>query len=227
MNLEVIMPFVIMALVVVILLLARFYERKQKIIRELKKSPSKPINTVKDKEYVRVHGNVEVIDQPLIAPLSGRPCVYYHIRVEQKGDKSWIKVIDDFKHQDFYLSSGSERCRVNPGSKSASLVFLETDHQQKSGWRNDASPKVEAYLSGHGKSSKTRFFDLNKTMRYKEAILEPGEAVVVKGVANWLRLDEPLEGFSYSRLLELSGEPKNKLIVTDLPKALKILPKRK
>lgn len=222
---QVFMPILTVVILVVVLFTVRHFERKQRILRELKKSPSKPINTVKDKEYVRLHGKVEVIDQPIKAPLSGRECVFYHIRVEQKGDKSWIKVINDTRQRDFYLNSGSEKCRIKSGDKNTTLVYLETDHKQKSGWKKDATPTIEAYLSRHGKSSKSWLFKANKTMRYHEAILEPGEEVVVKGNANWLRLDNPPKGFRYSRILEISGSPKNKLLVTDLPKALKILPK--
>lgn len=225
MNSEFLAPVIVFTVVVVIMILLVFFSKKNKILRELKKSPSKPINTVKDKEYVRLHGQVEVIDQPLKAPLSGRDCVFYHVRVEVKGDKSYQTIINDFNHQDFYLNSGSEKCKIKSGNKKTSLVYLETDHERKSGWRNDATARMENYLAKHGKSSKSWLFKANKTMRYKEAILEPGEDVVVKGIANWKRLDQPLEGFSYSRLLELSGDLNKKLLVTDLPKALKTLPK--
>lgn len=221
------MVLIVIGGLIVIIALIHFYSKKSKILRELKKGPSKPINTVKDKEYARLHGQVEVIDEPLIAPLSGRPCVYYHITVEQKTDKSWRTIINDFNHQDFYLNSGSEKAKISARNKNVLLFYLETDHERRSGWSNNPSQGMEAYLKKHGKDSKTWLFNTNKSLRYKEAVLEPSEKVVVKGVAHWRRLDAPRDGFSYSRILELSGNLEKKLLVTDLPKALKTLPKTK
>lgn len=204
-----------------------FDNLKTRILRELRKSPSKPINTVKENEYVRLHGRVAVIDKPLIAPLSGRECVFYHIIVERKGDKHWIEEINETKYQDFYLRSGDEFARISAHDRRATLMYLVFDHERRSGWLDAAPEHFETYLKGHGMSSKSWFFNLNKNMRYKEAILAPAEDVVVKGVAKWERLEAPIFGYNYSRLLELSGNFKRKLLITDLPAALKVLPRKK
>ena len=46
------------------------------------------------------------------APLGGRRCVYYQVIVEVKGDKSWRRIINDEKHQDFFIESNSEMAIV-------------------------------------------------------------------------------------------------------------------
>ncbi|WP_374958438.1 hypothetical protein [Gilvibacter sp.] len=226
MNEDLAIPLIFIAIVLTSLGVGYFFSKKNKILRELKKSPSKPINTVKEKEYVRLHGVVEPVDEPMIAPLSKRPCVYYHIIVERKGDKSWHTVINDLKYSDFYLASGGEKARISAHDKRALMFHLVVDHNKRSGWSSEPSAAMTSYLKSQGYDGKTWFFNTNKTLRYKEAVLEPGEQVVVKGIGRWKRLEQPIAGYNYSRLLELSGNFRQRLIVTDLPKALKVLPKR-
>ena len=57
-------------------------------------------------------------------------------------------------------------------------------------------------------------------MRYSEGVIELNEPITVKGVAQWKILNEPIEGYSYSKILTLTGTKKEKLLVTDEPKAL-------
>ncbi|MDC7996623.1 hypothetical protein [Gilvibacter sediminis] len=227
MNDDFIVPLAIFLVIGIVVAVSTYLSNKNRILRELKKSPSKPINTVKDKEYVRLHGTVEAINDPLIAPLSKRPCVYYHIIVERKGDKSWHTVINDFKYSPFYLVSGGEKAKIRAHDKSALLFHLVVDHNKRSGWSTNPSQAMTQYLKSQNYDGQTWLFKSNKTLRYKEAILQIGEDVVVKGNAEWKRLEEPIEGFNFSRLLELTGNYRQRLIVTDLPKALKTLPKRR
>ena len=208
-------------------LLISYNSSKKRIMRELKKSPAKPINSVKDNEVVRLHGKAKFLDLPLTAPLSGRKCMYYYVRVEQKGDKnSWRKIADEFERQDFYVQVGNELALVKQQATHRILHHLMADHESRSGWKQDANPKMEAFLAKHGKRSTTMLFDMNKTLRYKEAIIEEDEVIVVKGVAKWKALEQPIKGFSYSRILTLSSSQTEKLIITDDPKALKILPEK-
>ncbi|MFL1011099.1 hypothetical protein [Flavisericum labens] len=57
-------------------------------------------------------------------------------------------------------------------------------------------------------------------MRFKEGIIELNEPISVKGIAQWKTLKQPVEGYSYSKILTLSGTKKEKLLVTVEPIAL-------
>ena len=208
----------------IIAIVSNFYSKRKTIMRELTKSPAKPINSVKDNETVRLHGRAQFKDEPLLAPLSGRKCVYYHVVVEQKGDKnSWRQIASEFKAQDFYLLVGDELALIKSQASHRVLHYLVADHVRKSGWRNDATPLLESFLAKHGKRSTTMLFNANKTLRYKEAVIIKDEPIVVKGLGKWQALDQPIEGFSYSRILTLNSTQSDKLIVTDDPAARKIL----
>jgi len=68
------------------------------------------------KGQISVQGNVQC-PQPLIAPFSGTPCLYYHIKCTAEwkdGDSSKSKVLDEQKvAADFTIDDGSGAVRVD------------------------------------------------------------------------------------------------------------------
>jgi len=220
-NPNFIIPALMFLVVVIIAIVAYYFSNKKIMLREFKKSKKKPINRIQEKAYAKIIGKAKHTNEPLIAPLSGRKCVYYHVIVEVKGDKNWTKIINEEKHQDFFIESNSEMAIVKMSSvqKSMRRFFLVKDYKENSGFRNDAPEKLEAYLKYHNKKS-TGFLGVNKTIRYSEGIIELNEPIAVKGIAEWETLNEPIDGFSYSKILTLVGTKKEKLLVTDEPKAL-------
>lgn len=202
-----------------LIFLGYYFSNKQRILRDLKKTRRKQINRIQENEYAKVIGKALNVHEPLIAPLSGRPCVYYYVHIEQKGDKHWNTLIKKAQSQDFFLEVNGEMAIIQPNHNPKN-GFLVTDFETKSGFRNDASPELEAFLKAHDKKS-TGFFGGNRTLRYKEGIIEIEEQVAIKGIGKWKVLKEPIEGYSFSRILYLTGSIENKLIITDLPEAMK------
>ena len=220
-NSKIMIPVLMLSTFVVIAIIANYFSNKKVMLREFKKSRKKPINSIKENEYAKIIGKAKHANKPLIAPLSGRQCVYYHIVVEVKGDKSWRRIIDELRHQDFFIETSSEMAIIKTASvqKSMQRFYLVKDYKEKSGFRNDTTDKLEAYLKAHNEKS-TGFLGTNKTIRYSEGVIELNELIAVKGVAKWNTLKEPIEGYSYSKILTLIGTKKEKLLITDEPKAL-------
>lgn len=224
---DVIIPVLFITAIVMMIAFGYFFSNKKRILRELKKSKRKQINQVRENEYAKVIGKAKHVDGPLIAPISGRKCVYYKVHVERKGDKSWHTVVKETKSQDFFLESNAELAivKANFETEKNKRVYLEEDHKRNSSFMNDASHKLNAYLAQHNKSS-TGFFGFNKTLRYKEGIIALNETVAVKGIAKWKALSEPVEGYSYSRILTFEGSAEQKLLITDEPKAMERVPRK-
>ena len=220
-NSKFVVPILMLSAVAIIGIIAYYYSNKKIMLREFKKTRKKQINRIQENEYAKIIGKAKHVNKPLVAPLSGRPCVYYHVIVEVKGDKSWIKMINEEKHQDFFIESSSEMAIVKMSSlqKSMRRFYLVKDYKEKSGFRNDAPEKLEAYLKYHNKKS-TGLLGINKTIRYTEGVIELDEPIAVKGLAQWKTLNEPIEGYSYSKILTITGTKKVKLLITDEPKAL-------
>lgn len=220
-NSNAVIPILMFSAVIIIGIISYYFSNKKIMLREFQKSRKKLINRIRENEYAKIIGKAKHVNQPLIAPLSGRQCVYYHVVVEIKGDKSWRKIIDDEKHQDFFIESNSEMAivKISLVEKSMKRFYLVKDYKEKSGFRNDAPEKLEAYLKYHNKKS-TGILGFNKTIRYTEGVIELNEPIAVKGIAKWKTLNEPIEGYSYSKILTLTGAKKEKLLITDEPKAL-------
>ncbi|WP_405294974.1 hypothetical protein [Algibacter sp. Ld11] len=220
-NKHFLIPVFMFSTIILIGLLSYFFSKKNRMLREFKKTRKKSINSIKRNEYAKIIGKAKHVGEPLVAPLSGRKCVYYHVVVEVKGDKSWRKIINDVKSQDFFVATSSEMVMLKTSNLRADskYIHLVKDFSKNSGFRNDAPEQLEAYLRKHSKKS-TGLFGINKQMRYKEGVIELDENIAVKGIAEWKSLNEPIEGYSYSKILTLTGTKKQKLLVTDEPKAL-------
>lgn len=64
------------------------------IRRTLAKLPRTPIGQLVEGELARVVGTVKQLDHTVIAPVSGAPCVYYHVVVDRKYGGKWRRLID-------------------------------------------------------------------------------------------------------------------------------------
>ncbi|MFD0963681.1 hypothetical protein [Pseudofulvibacter geojedonensis] len=201
-----------------------YFGERSVILRKLKKIEVKPINRIRENEIAKVIGKISVDNEFLIAPISKRKCVSYKVHVERKvksGKHSrWSTIIDDKKSIDFIIESRSEKALIE--MKNIRSYFNE-DEKQESGFLNDANPELEDYLNQYGEKS-VGFLGFNKTIRYSEGILEPNESIAILGTANWKDPKDYNIKDSYSKILVLSGNQKDKLIITDDSKATK--PKR-
>jgi len=191
------------------------------MLRELKKTDAKKVKQVKQNEYVKLVGKAIGGDVPFIAPLSGRPCLCYYIVVEEKGRKnSWHTYVEEEQFQDFFLKTEDDLVIIRPSKTHIDFqkTYYVIDYEDKSGFLNDAKPLLEKYLNTFDKDS-YGLLGLNKNLRYKEGIIELSEDITVKGVAQWKVLTEPIEDYSNLKILTLTGNSKEKLIITDYPKA--------
>src|SRR5262249_46536418 len=122
--------------------------------------------------------------QPLVAPLSGRPCACYEVVVEELhgGGKHrrWRKVIHELVACDFVLRDQTGKAVVRG---SGAQLLVHQDANFRSGFFNDSMPHLDAFLARHGRSSRGWIF--NKRIRYNEGVLEANEPVVAYGYARW------------------------------------------
>ena len=109
-----------------------------------------------------------------------------HHRSKNKG--RWRTTIDQRDAVEFAVEDGSGRAIVRA---LGATLLVDLDHATQSGTGNDATPELEAFLSAHGESS-TALLGFNKSMRYREGVIEPNETVAVVGVARWE--DDPGDG---------------------------------
>lgn len=219
--LSVIIPIAFVLFFLSIIFLKYFFSTKQKIIRKLTKLQKKSIHQLKTKEFSRISGKALHIKEPLIAPLSKRKCIFYKFKIEQKrsnGKNSyWDTIVDKEEFQDFFIKQNDEYVIVRPKKFPKNYMsYLVSDKNAKSGTFNDPTPELENLLNQFNIKS-TSLFGLNKNLQYSEGVIEIGEEITAAGVVKWKSLREPIEGYSYSKIVELESSEKEKLIITDLP----------
>ncbi len=152
----------------------------QRIQRELRGASKYKIGDFPDGTQGKVVGRLALHQKELTAPLSGRSCTYFKVAVSEyrsNGDSgSYYEIITEEEGVDFALDDGTGTAIVLVGSARTALT---EDHETRSGTLDDPTAREQAYLDAHGQEGEGWLF--NKTLRYVEAVLEPGELVSVFG----------------------------------------------
>jgi hypothetical protein len=135
----------------------------------------------------KVKGRVVAREPLLRSPMSRSDCVYYHFTVaEQRTTRHgrhvstyWHEIVSDRRSIDVAIDDGSGEVDV---VLEGAEVVLESAAHLHSSLFNDPPERLRRLLAErYGQSTKGWFF--NKTLQFKEAVLEEGAEVVVVGEA--------------------------------------------
>jgi hypothetical protein len=188
---------------------ARYFKRDLRVRRALLRAKAWPIGDLPPNTFGRVTGVANPVDHPLIAPLTGRPCVYYRVTVENNSapEESAI-VVGESSGVPFLLEDDSGIAVVDPAGAEVTVDF---DHWAQSGIYGGASAAQEALLVRHGRRSRGPVFD--DPLTYREAILGVGETVSVVGAG----VREPAPGEPYraagATFVRMHGPPRIGLLI--------------
>ncbi len=205
--------------IITLIILAYYYNAKNKIKRKLKKYPTKAISLCKENEYVKITGKAYPIKEPLLSPFGKTECVYYRVEVQRQksdgeGASYWKTIFKDEKAQDFIIEANQEKAIVNGDSnKFKKLLYITQEVKHTSGTFKDPPKFIDNYLKSCGKKT-TNLLGFNKSLRYVEGVIEIGENITLMGIAHWKESDHNFDRYS-SKNLFISGDKTNKLIITD------------
>jgi hypothetical protein len=213
-----ILTFIFIFTIVGIIAFVSYYFSKNVVIRrKIRKTAIKKISDFTGGEIAKITGKVELAGEPLTAPLSGRKCAYYYVLVEQRvstGKSShWKTLIEEEVSGKFVIRDGYSCAYINSQSVKSYLVL---DMKYSSGFLNDATAELEKYLGKHNKESEN-FIGTNKTIRYKEGILEEGEKIVVVGKGEWKSSYHFNLPDRYDRVLAFSSTDEDDVYLSDDP----------
>ncbi len=219
------MIFILIVCVVAFIgFLVYYFSAKQVIIRTLSKIPNTPPSGLKTNELSKIVGKALHVEAPLIAPYSRRECVFYQMKIQRQvnnGKSSyWKTIASEEKFQDFFIETNGDFVIIKPQADPKNYICrLVQDSKQSSGTFNDPTPKFLNLLKRYHIAPET-YFGFNKTLRCEEGIIAIGERITVAGIAKWKSLSEPLPEYPYSKIATLESNPRQRLIITDLPEAL-------
>ena len=219
-EIMIIIPIIILVIGVIVFF-GYYFSTKQVVLRKLSKIPFKSVGGIKTNELTKVSGKALHVKEPLIAPLSGRKCVFYTIKIEKRvstGKSShWKTVINEERTQEFFIDNRGDFVIVRPTQSPKNYKsYLVKDVKTSSGTFKDPTPEFESLLRQYN-IDPVNFLGLNKVLRYKEGVIEIGENITVAGMAKWKTLSEPIPEYPYSKIAELVSVDKDKLLITDLP----------
>lgn len=173
------------------------FNKKVIVKREIRKHSTKRIADFKEGEKGRITGRIVYVNAPLEAPLSGRACCHYYVRIEEKGKDSYSVSIEEEITGTVVIQDGEHFALIKSGVLDSYIV---QDRKYSSGTFTDTTPRLEAFLNDHGHNS-VNYFGFNKSIRYNEGILEEGERVTVAGLGEWKRATDVGLPESYGRVL--------------------------
>ena len=165
--------------VIVTLTNIKNWKRRKRIIA----TPTSPIVQAPGNGLVEIKGRVVPSEQGIIqTPFSGRHAVWTRITVQELRSSGrnnyWHTLLTEADGRVFMVDDGSgQLARVMPAGAN---VVLDKQSIASSGTFNDAQPHLEAFLASRGLKS-TSWLGLNKSMRYEEELIAPGDPVYALG----------------------------------------------
>lgn len=222
-------PLIIIAVIIAVVggiaFLSYYFSNKQVVLRTLAKTQLKSSSGMQTNTFVKVQGKALHVKESLVAPLSGRKCIFYKVKIEKKisNGKSthWKTIHKEERTQEFFIDSRGDFVIVRPLSSPKNYrSYLVKDKKMASGAFNNPTPEFETILRRYGIDPKG-LLGFNKSLRASEGIIEIGEMITVAGISKWKNLSKPIPDYPYSRIAELESGPNQKLLITDDPKALK------
>ncbi len=154
-----------------------YFSREQKMIRKFHSLPTTLIQDAAPGQEVRIMGTVQPDGEEFVSPFTKRRCVYYKAVAEETEDgDSWKVIAEEVRSTPFFVVDKSSRALVKRDNL---MVEAQKDGEFTSGFMEDASVHLEEFLAKHGQKSEGKIF--NRSLRYREGILEPGEPIAVLG----------------------------------------------
>jgi hypothetical protein len=177
----IVMPIVLGLMVAGSLLYAWYRGRDRTIKRALRAIARTDVGRAEDGQVQKLVGKVRFLSPPLEAPLTGRPCTYFCVVVEERvlsgRETQWQQVLREERGQDFELDDGSGRALVEIRGAEVAIV---SDAKFRTGVSDDPTPRMQAFFEHH-RMHRRKGFTLRKLRRFREGVLEDGEQVAASG----------------------------------------------
>jgi hypothetical protein len=151
--------------------------------RKIRRTPRASAGALTEGTLVRVVGRARAASEPMLAPLTGRACVYYKVVVDHRTDvgsnyyvRGWRPFVEEERGAPFVIDDGTGAVSVDPAGAELALDF---DRRTTTGAFHGADERQQAFMAAHGE--KTKGWLKTKHYRYREAVIEVGEAIAVVG----------------------------------------------
>ena len=181
-SFDLIFPFIFFIITGIILLIWGLLSFKVK--RLIENTPTSKIRSIA-MGLVEIYGEVEPSKNNILkSPFSNNDCVYYKYTVEelrQSGKHTtWVTIKKGEEKRLFYLKDETGSVLIDlTGAK----IDIPTDNVFDSSLGRDPSETVKQFLSTRNIAWEGFLFGVNKTMKYTEYFIAPGDRLYIMGSA--------------------------------------------
>ena len=199
------------------------FDKRRRVKWRLGRAKQVPIGELAEGQRARIGGTARALGETLEAPLTGRPCVAFDVRVEERrtylptgfaptDSKIWRLLAIEQGGVPFAIEDSSGRALVDPAHAD---IVLELDAAQEVG---ETSARATAFCARHG------IVIARKHLRYREGVIAIGESVAVLG-EGVREPDRKAAPASYRgdqpTVMRLSSSAKRPLAIANGPRAAK------
>lgn len=186
-----------------------------------------PIEKVSGGRVASIAGRVTKPQEPVVAPISGRRCVFYQVRVVRQLEDDGEEVICENHGTDFTVADESGEALIRMADAE---VVVDRAANVESGEFDAASAAMEALLARHNETStateamlaqhnpRTPGSSGNRRLRYIEGVVQEGDMVTVLGRGEWEPDPSAKSDASYREMgtrLVFSAVKNQRLVVSD------------
>jgi hypothetical protein len=182
-SFELIIPFIFLIIAGIVLLIWGLLSFKMK--RLIENTPTSKIRSIA-MGLVEIYGEVEPLKNNILkSPFSNNDCVYYKYKVEelrQSGKSTtWVTVKKGEEKKLFHLKDETGSVLIDlTGAK----IDIPTDNIFDSSLGKDPPETVKQFLSTRNVAWEGFLFGINKTMKYTEYFIAPGDKLYIMGNAD-------------------------------------------
>ena len=182
-SFDLIIPFIFLIVAGIIFLIWGLLSFKMK--RLIENIPTSKIRSIA-MGLVEIYGEVKPLkDNILKSPFSNNDCVYYKYSIEelrQSGKSaSWVTIKKGEEERLFYLKDETGSVLIDlTGAK----IDIPTDNVFDSSLGRDPPETVKQFLYTRNIAWEGFLFGVNKTMKYTEYFIAPGDKLYIMGTAD-------------------------------------------
>jgi hypothetical protein len=186
-----------------------FFSPYARMERELKDVPVDGIGPGLS-GLVHIQGQVRARGRTLVAPLSQRVCVAYELELHVLEGRGWKRVIIRRDAVPFDLGAGLAWALIDPHANFQ--LGLRDEIRSSNRWYSRAPAihleRLRVMLGSMGVEIGD-WFGLERSFRFREGVLEPGEPAAVQGL---VAADRPTD---LALVMALRGTPEDLLLIAD------------
>jgi len=196
-----------------------FFSNKAVVHGVISKTPFRKMSEVQEGENVSIKGEIVYLGKTMVAPLSKRKCVHYHVVVKDNSSRkdvfrNYIDIDVEYT-EDVVIFDGENYAVIDTRTVTS---FIDKDEDFYSGFWNSTSPELKAFLKEHGERQ-TNFLGWSLNLYAQEGILEEGETLTVAGKASWRKTSDFKFKIPGQKVLYISQLNEHGVYLSDDPNA--------